>query len=194
VVEESPYAQAHQAIGEYFCAFSALERELGEVLKVVLRLQGNAAADAIVALIRDFVRKALVVGEAIQTATKADGAATTPQWKAQADKTLADVLGCNNDRRDLAHDYLEAFPAGSITLQKPGQPSRSWSYENINSKIAKMGKLTSELTGIRTDLTTLNVPIPTGWMSVDTFQPRQISQQLWDALTSQTSQPIPPSP
>jgi hypothetical protein len=36
VVENAPYAKAHQAIGEYFCTFSGLERELGEAIKVVL--------------------------------------------------------------------------------------------------------------------------------------------------------------
>jgi hypothetical protein len=63
--------KAHQAIGEYFCAFSSLERELGQAIKVVLRLQDNAAADAIVSLIGDFARKAGVVREAVQTATRA---------------------------------------------------------------------------------------------------------------------------
>jgi hypothetical protein len=53
---DEPLAKAHQAVGAYFCAFSELERELGEALKVVLRLEGNAAADVIVALVGDFAR------------------------------------------------------------------------------------------------------------------------------------------
>src|SRR5438874_3339282 len=50
--------KAHKGIGEFFCAFSSLERELGQAIKVVLRLEGNAAADTIVGLVEDFGRKA----------------------------------------------------------------------------------------------------------------------------------------
>ena len=43
------HANAFQAIGAYFCAFSAMERELGEAIKVIFRLQNHEAADTIVA-------------------------------------------------------------------------------------------------------------------------------------------------
>jgi len=81
-----PLAKAHQAIGAYFCAFSELERELGEALKVVLRLQGNPTADAIVAAVRDFVRKAKIVREAVQGAKNADGTEPSTEWKATTAK------------------------------------------------------------------------------------------------------------
>jgi hypothetical protein len=136
---EEPLAKAHQAIGAYFCAFSALERELGESIKVVLRLEGNAAADTIVALIRDFTRKANIVREAVQTAKRADGTDPTEEWKTRADTTLANILGCNSpDRVDLAHDYLGPQPDGSLSLQKPGQGPRTWTSENLEGKTKKL--------------------------------------------------------
>ena len=122
-----PLAKAHQAIGAYFCAFSELERELGEALKIVLQLRGNPAADAIVALVGDFKRKASIVREAIQHARNANWTEPTDEWKAKADKTMGDILGCNNPGRvGLAHDYLEPHPDGSVSLQKPGQPKTPW--------------------------------------------------------------------
>jgi hypothetical protein len=118
----APLAKAHEAIGEYFCAFSNLERELGEAIKVVLRLQGNLAADAIVALIGDFARKTRVVREAVQTAKHVDATDPDQKWKDNAVDIMEDILGCNNpDRTDLAHDYLDPHPDGSVGLQKPGK-------------------------------------------------------------------------
>ena len=52
------------------CEFSDLGHEVGEPLKVVLRLQTNSIADEIVDLIGDFRRKAEIVRVAAQTATK----------------------------------------------------------------------------------------------------------------------------
>jgi hypothetical protein len=49
---DMPYAKAHQAIGAYFCAFSALEHELGETIKLVLQLQNHEAGDAVMAALR----------------------------------------------------------------------------------------------------------------------------------------------
>ena len=42
----NPLAQAHQSIGEYFVAFSSVELELGEAIKVVFGLRDNEAGDA----------------------------------------------------------------------------------------------------------------------------------------------------
>ena len=50
--DETEFAKAYQAIGEYFCAFSVLDRELGEAVKVVLGLQSHPAADFVVAALR----------------------------------------------------------------------------------------------------------------------------------------------
>ena len=150
-------AKAHQAIGAYFCAFSELERELGEALKVVLRLQGNPAADAIVAAVGDFARKARIVQAAVQFAKSTDGA--EPEWKAKAVETMRDILGCNNpDRRDLAHDYLEPHPDGSVSLQKPGQPARPWSVAKFERKTRKLKDLTTAVRATTDELTKITIP------------------------------------
>jgi hypothetical protein len=47
--EAHPLADAHRAIGAFFCAFSRVEHELGESVKAVYGLQNNDAGDAIVA-------------------------------------------------------------------------------------------------------------------------------------------------
>jgi hypothetical protein len=165
--------KAHQAIGEYFCVFSSLERELGEAIKVVLRLQENAAAEAIVSLIGDFARKARVVGEAVQTAKHVDGTDPDENWKANADQIMGEILGCNNpDRRDLAHDYLEPHPDGSVSLQKSGENPRVWTTKDFDRKIAKLKELTIKLKSVTTHLTTLRIPVPSGWISMDAYQPR----------------------
>jgi hypothetical protein len=59
--EDSPHAKAHQAIGAYFSAFSALEHELGEAIKVVLRLQNHESGDAVVATLREVFKKIQLV-------------------------------------------------------------------------------------------------------------------------------------
>jgi hypothetical protein len=165
--------RAHELIGEFFCAFSKLDRAVGETLKIVLRLKGNPAADAIVGVIGDFVKKTNIVKEAVQTAKRADGTEPDPVWKADADKTLDKILGCNNpDRIDLAHSYLEPHSDGSVSLQRPGRDPSPWTSEDFQRRIANMNELASKLEAIRTDLTVLNIPVPTGWMSMDTYQPR----------------------
>jgi hypothetical protein len=166
-------AKAHEAIGKYFCAFSRLERELGEALKVVLRLQDNPAADAIVGIVGDFGRKARVVQQAVRTSKKADGTDPDNQWKSNADDLMGEILGCNNpDRTDLAHDYLEPHQDGSVSLQKPGQGARTWSDQVFVRKITKLDDLAAKLKEVTADLTTLKIPVPSGWISMDPYQPR----------------------
>jgi hypothetical protein len=165
---DEPLAKAHQAIGAYFCAFSELEHELGEVLKIVLRLQNNPAADAIVAAVRDFARKAAIVREAIEGAKNIDGSEPSSEWKSNALKTMEAVFGCNNpDRRDLSHDYLKPQPDGSISLQKPGEPARPWSAADFDRKIQKLKNLTNELRSAGTQLMTykVQIPVPSNWMA-----------------------------
>jgi hypothetical protein len=162
--------QAHQAIGEFFCEFSELERELGETIKVFLRLRENPAADAIVGLVGDFARKANVVLHAVQGTEYADGSPTSEEWKANTAKTIEKILGCNNpDRRDLAHDYLEPHLDGSLALQKPGQNPRTWSSESLRGKIEELQRLTLELRKLNSELTNLNITVPTayGWLTAD---------------------------
>jgi hypothetical protein len=191
---DDPLAKAHQAIGAYFCAFSELERELGQALKVVLRLIGNPAADAIVAAVGDFARKTRIVQEAVQGAKNADGTEPSGEWKAKADKTMADILGCNRpDRVDLAHDYLEPCSDGSVNLQKSGQPARSWSAADLDLKIQKLKDLTTSLRAATDQLFTFKIPIPTHWMSVDVtpwltphpFQPAEMNNPSVALLNSE---------
>jgi hypothetical protein len=172
---DEPLSKAHQAVGAYFCAFSELERELGEALKVVLQLQNNPAANAIVGAVRDFARKANIVQEAILGAKNADGTEPTPEWKARMDKTMREILGCNStDRTSLAHDYLEPHPDGSVSLQRPGQGARSWTSAELDGKIQKLKLLARELRTATAELATLKISVPTGWMEtmmMDPYQP-----------------------
>ena len=89
--------KAHQAIGAYFCAFSALERELGEAIKVVFRLQGHEAADAIAAAL-EMAKKIDLVWTAVLLAKKADGTETTEEWKEKAAATMSEIYGSNSQR------------------------------------------------------------------------------------------------
>jgi hypothetical protein len=192
-LSETP--QTHQSIGEYYCAFSELEHELGEAIKVVLRLEGHVAADAIVAAVQDFHRKANIVLQAVQGAKNADGTNPTPEWKSAADQTLREVIGCNNPHRvRLAHDHLKPHTDGSLDLQQPGKEPNNWSSEEFERKIAKVKALTSALRTLRTELTTLNIPVPTGWMSIDAFQqpmPRPASRAPSDNFGSWVPRPPP---
>lgn len=157
-------SKAHEAIGEFFCAFSNLERELGEAIKVVLRLRDHPAADAIVGLVGDFTRKANIVREAVQDAKRPDGTDPDEKWKRDVDKMMKQILGCNRPHRtDLAHDYLEPHADGSVSLQKPGETQRPWSSEDFSRKIANMNELANKVRAVRTDLTNLNITVPTRW-------------------------------
>jgi hypothetical protein len=177
-MDANPPAKAHEAIGEFFCAFSRLERELGEALKVVLQLQGNPAADAIVGIVHDFARKVRVVRAAVQTAKNLDGSDPNERWKVDADELMGKILGCNNPgtkdlgRVDLSHDYLDPRADGSVSLRKPGQEPKIWTSQNFVDKIAKLNDLTAKLKTVTTDLTTLRIQIPSGWISMDPYQPR----------------------
>ena len=65
--------KAYQAVGEYFCAFSALERALGEAIKVIYHLDQHEAADAIVAALGDMSKKINFVWTASRMAKNANG-------------------------------------------------------------------------------------------------------------------------
>jgi hypothetical protein len=73
----------------------------------------------------------------------------------------------------MAHAYLEPLTDGSVALLKPGRPRTS--PEKLNGKIEKLKNLTLELRRLSKELTNLNIPVPTGWMSMDTYQPRRTS-------------------
>jgi hypothetical protein len=58
--DEYPETKAHQAIGAFFCAFSELQQELGEAIKVLFRLQDHPASE--VDPMRETTRTGLLIG------------------------------------------------------------------------------------------------------------------------------------
>jgi hypothetical protein len=171
---ESPNSKAHQAIGAYFCAFSVLERELGEAIKVIFRLQQHEAADTIVAALGDVAKKINLVRSAILIAKNVDGSDTSEEWKTRADATMKTILGCNGgDRVALAHSYLEPRADGSVTLTSLQVPDGvlknkqdTWTEADFKRKTERLAELTEQLRSLKNDLSTFTVTIPnTGWMT-----------------------------
>jgi hypothetical protein len=170
--------KAHQAIGAYFCTFSALERELGETVKVIFRLQQHEAANTIIAALGDFVRKARLIGAAVQTAKQADGSETTEAWKATAASTIKQIFGCNEpDRVMLAHSFLEPNEDAAVKLtplRLVGSPGvlqnnpETWSEKIFQEKINKLRDLTQRLQGIKSDLSTMQITMSgLDWVTID---------------------------
>lgn len=164
--DDTKFAKAHQAIGQYFSEFSELERELGEAVKVVLHLEKHDAADIVVAALRYPSTKASLVRAAAEIAKKKDGSETSTEWKAKADKTLGEIIKhSNGSRNTLAHSLLEPQDDGSVnvtsrTLSHSGQmtpgATKPW---NLEDEIDKVQKLTKELREIRIELSHLEVVV-----------------------------------
>jgi hypothetical protein len=163
--DEATFARAYQAVGEYFCAFSELDRELGEAVKVVLDLNTHPAGDFVVAALQDPARKANLVLAAVAVAKNADGSETSAGWKENASDTLKSVLGHNKDTRVvMAHSYLEPQADGSVRVtrlnlhggQLTGEP-KTW---NLEDKINEARDIAKGLQKITTDLSTLTIPVP----------------------------------
>jgi hypothetical protein len=166
VNDDTKFAKAHQAIGQYFSEFSELERELGEAVKVVLHLEDHPAADHVVAALRYPSTKASLVRAAAKIATKKDGSEPSVEWKGKADNTLADIIKhSDGSRNTLAHSLLEPQEDGSVKVTRatlshrgemtPGEP-KTW---NFKDEIDEVQRLTKELRDIRTDLSKLDVPL-----------------------------------
>jgi hypothetical protein len=165
--DQTEYARAYQAIGEYFCAFSKLERGVGEAVKVVLGLQNHEAADFVVAALNDIGKRAALVRAAVAVAKNADESETSEEWKRSADDTMKAVFGCNDDRVLLAHAYLEPQADGSVGLTKQNLSSgqlkgrqESWNPKVLENKIKQVRDVTEQLQKITADLTTLTIRIP----------------------------------
>jgi hypothetical protein len=166
VNDDTKFAKAHQAIGQYFSEFSELERELGEAVKVVLHLEDRDAADIVVAALRYPSTKASLVRAAAKIARKKDGSETLTEWKAKADETLNEIIKhSNGSRNTLAHSLLQPREDGSVnvtgrTLSHSGQmtqgATKPW---NLKDEIDKVRRLTKELTEIRIELSKLDVTI-----------------------------------
>jgi hypothetical protein len=187
-MSEDPVAKAHQAIGAYICAFSALQRELGEAVKVVLGLQTHPAGDFVVAALQDPARKASLVEAAVPVAKKPDGSETSDDWKAKADKTMSAVFECNNGRVLLAHAYLEPHDDGSVELTKENLSrgelkggTVTWKDTDLENKIKRLREVTAELRTIKDDLSTLIISIPNmGWLVQDAYQPMRRMRVPWE--------------
>jgi hypothetical protein len=171
--DDSSVAKTHQAIGAFICAFSALDHELGEAIKVVLSIENHPAADAIVAIVSDFARKARLVQEAAKGVSNKDGTQTSPEWKKDADETMRRILGCNSpDRVDLVHGYLQPLSNGSVSVQKLGEKPKVWAHEQLESKIKDHKNLTVALRKIRADLCRFRLPRPDpAWMTTPLGSP-----------------------
>jgi hypothetical protein len=203
--ETSTFADAHQAIGAYFCEFSRVEQELGESVKAVYSLQNNEASDAIVAALGDFARKASIVWAASKGAKNADGSEASAEWKDHAETTIKRVFECNDDRVRLAHSLLQPNADGSVELVRlkidrgevTGREGVKWSRGDFVAKIRRLRELAEELKSLNGQLQTFKYTIPNlGWMPSSNFEgmmsPRGIPAALLTIMMNQP--PVPPLP
>ena len=174
--------KAYQAVGEYFCAFSALERALGEAIKVIYHLDQHEAADAIVAVLGDMSKKINLVWTASRMAKNANGSEPSPDWKKAAGKTMSEVWECSNDRNLLAHSFLDPNTDGSVTIQRPHVHSGTlqteahgtWTRDQFKAKVQRLSVLTQQVQTLTSDLSRFGITIPdAGWMSSAANLPRQ---------------------
>jgi hypothetical protein len=164
----SPLAAAYQAIGAYFCAFSRVEHELGESVKVVFGLENNEASDAIVAVLGDIAKKASLVKAASKDAKDANGSNASAEWKAKVEDTIKDVFKGNEDRVRLAHSVLQPNTDGSVDLVRlkvdhgkvTGRDGFTWSHDCFVTKIQRLEKLAEELKSLNRELRTFTYTIP----------------------------------
>jgi hypothetical protein len=172
---EPSHSEAFQAIGEFFCAFSALERALDISVKVVLKIEDDQAVLVCLAL-NDFARKANLVFSAIQSIDKKlDGSDIPREWKQEAIDTMKRVLGINNPGRvQMAHGFLETRDDGSISVSYPrleygkitGTPKLLTGPE-LKAKIESVRELTGKLEEIQAYLSTVKIVTISGGLSLD---------------------------
>jgi hypothetical protein len=198
VTDTSPLADAHQAIGAHFAAFSRVEHELGESVKAVFGLENNDASDAIVAALGDFARKANLVRAASRGAKYADGSEASAEWKDKVEATIKRVLSCNGHRVSLAHSLLQPNDDGSVDLVRlkldhgkvTGRDAVKWSRDDFREKIQQLHKLAEELKSLNSELRTFKYTIPNlgtmNWMA-DFMTTGTIPSALW--LTTQQEKP-----
>jgi hypothetical protein len=150
----TPYAIAHQAIGRYFCAFSALEQALGEVIKVIFRLEQHETGDAIIAALGDVARKINLVWTGALRAKNQDGSEPSDHWKENVNETMKEIHECNSQGRvPLAHSFLEPRVDGSLALARlkadggelKGEVPKIWSQDDFNIKVDRLQVLTKKL-------------------------------------------------
>jgi hypothetical protein len=166
---ENLTAKTHEGIGEFFCAWSGVEQQINEAVKVVLGLRNNDASDAIVTLIGDFSKKATLVLAAIKDAKKGDGSPTTEEWKQKAKATISDAFASNDDRVLLAHRIKSVNADGSVEflprllLDKgkiKAQDSDPWSYTDLTDKVSHVKAVAKKLEALGMDLRNITITIP----------------------------------
>src|SRR5215470_9563246 len=119
--DEAAFARAYQAVGEYFCAFSALDRALGQAVKVVLDLDRHPAGDFVVAALEDPARKANLVLAAVAVAKNANGSETSAKWKKSAEKTVKKALYWPQSLLPKTQTVLKPRLSGKRAQKKPSK-------------------------------------------------------------------------
>jgi hypothetical protein len=165
MAEQSPYAEAHRTIGDFFCEFSKLERELGETIKVIFRLEKHEAGDAIVAALGDARKKINLVWAAARMAKNADGSETTTEWKENADEIMRAIHKRNDIRNRLAHSFLEPLIDGSVAVARlqvergelTGRDKEQWTQKEFEDEIKNLNKQTAKLQLVKSDLSTMKI-------------------------------------
>jgi hypothetical protein len=189
---DEPHAKAHQAIGAYFCAFSALERELGEAIKVIFRLEKHEASDTIVAALGDVSKKVNLVWAASLLAKNTDGSETSHDWKKKVHKTMGRIWACTDNRNQLAHSFLLPNDDGSVEFARISVRSgvlkrknpNKWPQSRFYRQVTLLKALASQIQSMVHDLSVLKITIPdAGWIHIDDLRPtRQFSSAPWQNL------------
>jgi hypothetical protein len=192
---ESPFAMAYQAIGEYFCAFSRLEGELGETIMVILRLQDHEARDTIIVALGaiDISKKIGLVKDAVQLAKNSFGSETSENWKKRAGETMEAIWKCIPDRNLLAHSYLEPKSDGSVDIASHGKfKGIPWNKDKFAATIGRLVELAAQLEKIKNDLQKykVNFPIPSDWMMTSYPHMHAIRTVLYPDAQNTTPLPL----
>ena len=153
MAEQSLYAEAYRAIGEFFCEFSKLERELGETIKVIFRLEKHESSDAVVAALGEAAKKINLVWAAALAAKNPDGSETTKKWKNAAHRTMTAIWERNGIRNQLAHSYLEPLADGSVAVARlkvergevTGGEKQLWEEKNSKHRLDELRSLLQSL-------------------------------------------------
>jgi hypothetical protein len=197
---ENPAAKAHEAIGAYFCAFSALEQELGETIKVLFQLQEHPAADAILAALGEVSKKIGLVRSSVHFAKNADGTDVAECWKEGADATMGGIWKCNDERNQLAHSLLQPEKDGSVKLTRlrlvggklKGKDALvTWTVGDFLLKFERLTELTGKLQAIRGELQKFKIPLPDlSWLAGDPYQPRRMTAPFVYLYGGQADTPL----
>jgi hypothetical protein len=175
-----------------------VEQEVGEILKVVLGLQNNESADAIVGALGDMAKKLNLVSVASQTAKKIDGSEASAEWKASVKTKIDKVWEANADRSRLAHSFLQSKADGSVELvphgKAKGKDAVTWSHKDFGAKRLRLNQLTEELSSLKNELKSFKYALPNfSLMSSELMMmPRTTPLALF--VSTQLETPAPSAP